>query len=249
MDPTQRFSDRADLYARYRPSYPPAAVDCLVTLCPAPARVADVGSGTGILTHLLLDRGFEVLAVEPNPEMRALAERDLGARAGFTSVAGTAERTGVASGSVDLVVAAQAFHWFDREACRGEFARLLRPGGQVALIWNRRTTDDGFAAAYERFVERFGRDYQVASHRTIDDGALDRFFAPASRGGARFDNPQALTFEALRGRLLSASYMALPGEPGYDAAQRALRTLFERYRRDDRVVVPYVTRVDWGRVG
>ncbi|HSH75785.1 MAG TPA: class I SAM-dependent methyltransferase, partial [Longimicrobiales bacterium] len=109
--------------------------------------VADVGSGTGIATELFLRHGNTVFAVEPNEAMRRAAERRLGGHPGFRSVSGAAERTGLPPGTLDLVVAAQAFHWFDAEAAREEFARVLRKPRRLALIWN---TRDKEATAFLR---------------------------------------------------------------------------------------------------
>ena len=121
-DPTRRFSNRVDDYVRYRPHYPPGVLDRLregIALTPRTV-IADVGSGTGISTELFLQNGNTVFAIEPNPEMRAAAERLLGGRPNFHSVRGTAEATTLPDGSVDCVVAAQAFHWFDPEKTRVE---------------------------------------------------------------------------------------------------------------------------------
>jgi SAM-dependent methyltransferase len=118
--PTERFSSRVANYARYRPSYPQAAIDLLAARCglSPTAVVADVGSGTGILTEQLLAGGAEVMAVEPNDGMRAAAAARLGARSRFHSVRGTAEATTLPSGSIDLWLAGQAFHWFEVRAAR-----------------------------------------------------------------------------------------------------------------------------------
>ena len=150
-DPTQRFSNRVENYRRYRPGYPPAILDLLAAKCglSQTSVAADVGSGTGILTKLLLKSGGRIFGVEPNPEMRAAGERDLNHHLNFTSVAGTAEATTLPDHSVDLITAGQAFHWFDRDKTRAEFLRILRPGGWVVLIWNdRNISDRPFFRAY-----------------------------------------------------------------------------------------------------
>src|SRR6516165_3649902 len=139
--PTDRFSDRVENYAKYRPDYPAAMLQSLVKSVPAPARVADIGSGTGILTAQLLEAGYEVFAVEPNRPMAKAAGRELGQRPEFHSVPGTAEATTLESGSVDLITCAQSFHWFDQEKTRSEFKRVLRAGARVAIVWNERRDD------------------------------------------------------------------------------------------------------------
>jgi SAM-dependent methyltransferase len=149
-----------DDYVKYRPSYPSALFDALERDCGLAKRsvVADVGSGTGIASELLLERGYRVYGIEPNRAMRGAAERALsrwggGGRGDFVSIEGRAEATGLENESVELVFAAQAFHWFEREACRREFSRILRPQGFVALVWNDRSEDASpFLSAYEALL-------------------------------------------------------------------------------------------------
>jgi len=139
--------------------------------------VADIGAGTGILTELFLRNGNRVFAVEPNPEMREAGERQLKHDPNFLSVAGRAEATTLASGSVDIVAAGQAFHWFDRGPARDEFIRILKPGGWVVLIWNERLTDTTpFLKAYEQLLERYATDYAQVDHKQIDEHVLAAFF-------------------------------------------------------------------------
>ncbi len=151
--PTARFSDRVEDYVRYRPGYPPEVLELLRVECglrPAHA-VADIASGTGAFTRLLLENGNRVFAVEPNAGMREAGSRLLHSFTQLASVAGTAEDTTLPSCSVDFVTAAQAAHWFDRRRARAEFVRILKPGGWCVLIWNeRRTEATPFLRDYER---------------------------------------------------------------------------------------------------
>jgi SAM-dependent methyltransferase len=131
-------------YARHRPPYPPAVLHLLETECglTSASVVADVGSGTGILSEPFLRNGNRVFGVEPNKGMREAGERRLGQHPRFTSVAGTAEAKTLASDSVDFVATGQAFHWFDPERSRTELARILKPRGCVALVWNWRRREE-----------------------------------------------------------------------------------------------------------
>jgi SAM-dependent methyltransferase len=131
LEPTERFSGRAEGYAKYRPGYPGEVLGLLEERCGFDRVwiVADVGSGTGNLARLFLENGNAVYGVEPNEEMRGAGERALASYERFVSLAGTAEATTLPDGSVDLVSAGQAFHWFDRERTREEFRRILKPGG------------------------------------------------------------------------------------------------------------------------
>jgi SAM-dependent methyltransferase len=251
LSPTQRFSNRVEDYIKYRPGYPPEVIDLLRRECgltPA-AVVADIGSGTGILTEMLLKEGCQVFAVEPNREMRAASERLLGTRAGFHSRDGAAEATGLREASVDLITAAQAFHWFDREPAGREFRRILKPGGSLALIWNDRKTDaTPFQAAYEELVRQCATDYAATSHKQIDDVEIDKFFKPSGFKKAVFANRQSFDFEGLRGRLLSSSYAPAQGQPGHESMLRQLTALFHAHQRDGRVAFDYDVLVYYGQL-
>ena len=162
-DSIQRFSDRVDSYAKYRPTYPPEVLRCLqdqMGLAPEMI-VADVGAGTGLLTERFLHNGNTVYAVEPNEGMRKAAEAALNQYPNLRAVDGRSEATTLPDGSVDLVTAAQAFHWFEPVATRAEFVRILRPPCWVALIWNdRRDTATPFMTAYRQMLDTLGTDYQ-----------------------------------------------------------------------------------------
>ena len=246
---TRRFTSRADNYARYRPTYPAAALDWLWSAAGLSAgrAVADVGSGTGILTALLLARGATVYAVEPNAAMRAAAEAALGHHPGFVSVDATAEATTLPDASVELITAGQAFHWFEAEAARAEFGRILRPGGAVALIWNSRDKGaGGFVADYEALLNAFAPSYRRVRHGSRMD-KIARLFA----GGYEmrvFDHERPLDYDSLLGGLLSGSYSPLPGDPRYEPMVARLEVLFAAHQRDGRVVMPYRTQVYFGRL-
>jgi SAM-dependent methyltransferase len=249
-DSRSRFTDRVDDYARYRPGYPAAVVDVLRASGAIGNDwvIADIGSGTGLSSALFLDAGCEVYGVEPNAAMRAAAERILGGRAGFHSRAGTAEATGLPDRSVDCVVAGQAFHWFDAVATRREFARILRPPGAVALMWNtRRTATTPFLASYETLLLEYGTDYREVDHRKVTDDRLRAFFSGTYRKHV-FSNAQHLDFEGLRGRVLSSSYTPNAGDPRRAPMLAALERLFDAAQENGRVRIDYDTEVYVGRV-
>src|SRR5260370_29926783 len=160
-DAKQRFSNRAADYVRYRPGYPAAVLDLLRTECALrPSHViADIGSGTGLLSKLFLENGNRVFGVEPNQEMRQAGELHLQSYRGFVSVEGSAEATALPAACADFVAAGQAFHWFEPEKPRREFQRVLRPQGWVAAIWNFREMEAPFARAYEDILVKYGTDY------------------------------------------------------------------------------------------
>jgi SAM-dependent methyltransferase len=249
-DPTQRFSGRVGYYVRYRPDYPVELLDLFRQECgmqPEHA-IADIGSGTGTMARMLLRNGNTVFGVEPNAEMRRAAETALSDHARFRSVDGQAEATGLDSGAVDGVVAAQAFHWFRVEETRAEFERIGRPGAWCALVWNRRTENSAFLQAYEELLQRLSLDYPSVDHRkTTDSGVLERFFGDEPRR-AVLPHRQWVDWTGLRGRALSSSYVPLPGQPNHDALMRELRCIFDECATDGRVSFEYETETFWSRL-
>lgn len=247
---TERFSARVENYVKYRPSYPDAVIGFLrdaVGLKPQ-HRIADIGSGTGISTELFLKNGNTVYAVEPNRDMREAAERLLKAYPDFHSVAGTAEATTLPASTMDVAVAAQAFHWFDRPKAAAEFRRILKPDGVAVLIWNVRRTDaTPFLIEYEKLLLTFGTDYQAVRHENIDAAALHEFFG-ALYSSQTFPFAQSLDYTGLRGRLESSSYVPASGQPQYAEMIAALERLFNTHQENSAVRVEYDTVVYHGKV-
>jgi SAM-dependent methyltransferase len=243
-DTVSRFSNRADNYAKFRPTYPGAVIDILRSYCglKETSIIADVGSGTGILSELFLKNGNIVLGIEPNAAMRLTAERLLQGFKNFVSLAATAEATTLEPASVDIITAAQAFHWFDREKAKREFARILKPGGWVALIWNERRLDSTpFLRAYENLLLRYGTDYEKVRHENVTD-EIAEFFAPAIFQLKNLENAQHFDFEALKGRLLSSSYTPEQGHRNFEPMLRALEEIFHAHERGGLVTFEYETR-------
>ena len=249
-DPTQRFSSRVDNYVRYRPGYPEAVLESLRQECglTKSETIADIGSGTGLLSKIFLENGNPVIGVEPNAEMRRAGEQFLRNYANFTSVAGTAEATTLPDHSVDFVSAGQAAHWFNLEKARREFLRILRPGGWTALIWNERKTDSTpFLAAYENLLLTYGTDYQEIRHERTS-AEIDNFFAPAAFQSSTFPYQQLFDYEALEGRLLSSSYTPQAGDPKHAPMLQELRRIFDQHQSAGRVAFEYDTRSFYGRL-
>ena len=248
-DHTQRFTNRVAHYAKHRPSYPLAILDLLEAECDLTSAsvVADVGSGTGILSELFLENGNRAFGVGPNKGMREAGERRLNRHPRFTSVAGTAEATTLEDGSVDLVAAGQAFHWFDPERSRREFARIVKPGGCVALVWNwRRKEETPFLTAYERLLKAGRTDRGEAEIWRRGDEMAGTFFGPGAFEQANFDNEQVLDLDGFKGRLLSISYVPAEAEPGSEDLLRDVEKIFRRYQTSGSVRILYATKIYYG---
>jgi ubiquinone/menaquinone biosynthesis C-methylase UbiE len=251
MDSTQRFSSRVENYIRYRPSYPHEIIAALQKACglTSDAIVADVGSGTGMFAELLLRNGNTVYGVEPNQAMRAAGERLLHHYPRFHSVNGTAEATTLPDTSVDFITAGQAFHWFDRDKARHEFARILRPGGWVALVWNeRRSGATPFLRAYEQLLRTYGTDYDASRHTNFAAAIIRAFFAPNPMFMQTFENQQRFDYNGLRGRLLSSSYAPEPGDPRHAPMLAELQRIFEQHAASGMVVFEYDTVLYYGQL-
>lgn len=246
---TSRFSDRVENYVRYRPGYPPEALQVLRDECGlAPNHVvADIASGTGIWTRMLLENGNPVFAVEPNTEMREAGERLLASFSKFTSVPGIAEATTLADTSIDFVTAAQAAHWFDRARSRREFVRILKPDGWLVLLWNERLTDSTpLLRDYEQLLLTYGTDYEDVRHEKTTD-AVNEFFDPLPFEARVFDMRQQFDYSGIEGRLLSSSYAPGPEHPNCAAMLRDLRQIFDAHAVNGRATFDYKTRVYFGR--
>ncbi len=250
IDPTTRFSSRVENYVRYRPGYPAALIPLLESECGLTREtiVADVGSGPGFLTELFLKHGNKVFGVEPNAEMRGAGDRLLTKYPSFVSVNATAEATTLPDSSIDLVVAGQAFHWFQRDAAKAEFTRILKPGGWVALVWNGfRVEASPVVRGYHELLVKYGTDYQEVS-REIETCDIEYLFSPREYREASFPFKQVFDFTGLKGRLLSASYAPQPQDPDYENMIEDLRTVFDANEKNGAVDFDYETEVYYGQL-
>jgi len=240
LNPTGRFSDRAEDYRRYRPDYPAAALDAILEGLGDPAKLlaADIGAGTGISSRQLAARGVRVFAVEPNAGMRRAASR----HERIEWCGGTAEATGLASGSVRLVLCAQSFHWFRAPQALAELHRILGPGGRLALMWNSRDRTDPLTRGYAEAIHAVNGEHPVErmpfEPATVAAGGL--FTAPRQ---TRHPHTQTLDREGLIGRATSASYVPREGEP-FVRLVALLAALWEcQHDAHGMVAMRYVTKV------
>ncbi len=252
-DSTTRFSSRTPYYHASRPRYPQAVVELLVAHLGLTMQsvIADIGAGTGISSQLFLDFGCPVYAVEPNAEMRAIAAAEYGDRPNLTLIDGTAEDTHLTDSSVDFVIAGQAFHWFDPAKTRAEFTRILKPDGWIVLFWNTRDeAESPFMREYNAFLQAFDKDEGKTRWQATREGTMaqDGYFSEDQLTRHTVPNRQVFNFDGLLGRVLSSSYMPLPGMPDYPPMEAALRELFDRYQQNGVVSMNYITEIFWRHV-
>jgi ubiquinone/menaquinone biosynthesis C-methylase UbiE len=248
-DFTKRFTGRAFFYSTSRPSYPGRILDVLRTEIGFDQTyvVADIGSGTGLLSELFLTNGNRVLGIEPSDDMRNLAENILVKFPRFLSVRRTAEHTSLEGASIDLVTVGQALHWFDCEVSSGEFARILKTNGHVCIVYNDRNNQDPFMREYDQIVSRYARDR--ANVPNIDDAYLSRFFRNGKYSKFSLPNEQLLDFEGLLCRMTSASYMPNPSdEEQFALLRKDAARIFKTYDKRGKVRMLYDTTVFLGKI-
>ena len=247
-DPTEIFSSRVQNYTKYRPGYPRALIDLLQSECQfsCHSTVADIGSGSGLLTELFLKNGSRVYGVEPNPEMRAAAENTLKVYPKFTSIDGRAESTGLRDRCIDLITVGQAFHWFETEETRVEFARILKPEGWVVIVYNSLNVNSTFLAAYARFNQTYLGD-KGPEHE--DPDLYTPFFGKGGFTEMILDGEiQVFDLQGLSGRVLSRANSPQEGDSRYHEMIEALRVIYEDHQQDGKVKIHYHTQVIYGRV-
>jgi ubiquinone/menaquinone biosynthesis C-methylase UbiE len=249
-DSKTRFSNRVENYTKFRPHYPQEMLDYLIeqNVLSKNSVIADIGSGTGISSELFLKNGNTVYGVEPNKEMREAAEKLLEGYDNFISVNGSAENTTLKSISTDLIIAGQAFHWFDIGKAKAEFKRIIRPGGCAALIWNiKNSKSSPLMQDYEKFLLDYGTDYKEIRHENVGDKEFKKFF-DSGYTKKLFDNEQVLDYDGLKGRILSASYIPAEGEPGFRPMIEELKKLFHNHNQNGKVKIIYFAEIVWGKL-
>jgi len=245
IEPKKRFSSRVENYIKYRPSYPLEIIEFLKgkKILAEDSVIADIGSGTGILTRLFLDNGNQAYGIEPNKDMRKAAEKFLQKYTNFTSLDGSAESTGLEENCIDLITAGQAFHWFDVKKSKREFKRILKPNGNIALIWNNRgKAGGGFNSSYENFILKYGVDYREVRK---NERNVDLFFNFQKE---IFYNFQELDFTSFKGRVLSSSYIPLANNPTFPKMILELEDLFNKNQRNGFIRIEYDTEIYLGNV-
>ena len=251
MKSTERFSSNVRDYILYRPGYNQELISFIHQLNNGlrDKVIADIGSGTGKLTEPLLNAGAAVYAIEPNQDMRDAADSTLQDFENYHSIDGTAESTGLSDHSVDAVMAAQAFHWFDQESAKKEFKRILKDQDRyVFLIWNNRNNEEAFMKAYEDFLLKYSTDYSEINHKNITTDQLRSFFSDEGFEQVSFENNQYFDFEGLKGRYDSCSYALPDTHELYPESISSLQSIFDQFCVDDRITMFNNTVVHYGKL-
>lgn len=251
LRPTERFSGRVEAYRRFRSRYPREIIPLLEERCALTREsvIADIGAGTGMLAELFLENGNRVLAVEPNPDMRAACEELVPRFPLLTCIDETAEETRLPDHSVDFVGVGRALHWFDQEKCRPEFIRILRERGWVVLAsQGPHTRSEAVIREFQTIIREHGLDYARMQHRYDLDSAARRLFAGGEFHDAEFASPEEMTYEELEGFMLSLSVTPQPGHPGFPAMQHALREYFARHESGGKIRIPMTCKVHYGHL-
>lgn len=250
MKSTERFSNRVDHYIRYRPHYPAEIIPFLEKEIKLNNRwvVADIGSGTGISAEFFLQNGNKVYCVEPNLKMRNAAEAMLKKDKNFVSINGTAEATTLPNENIDLIVAGQAFHWFDKVAAKKEFQRIAKSEAYLLLMWNERNLENAFQQAYEQMLLEYVPDYEEVCQRQIDESVINDFFFPHMYRLEVFANEQEFDLEGLKGRLLSCSYAPLEGTSNYKPLILRLEEIFKEFNVNGKVKFEYLCKLYYGLI-
>ena len=243
LSPTERFTSRVEAYVKYRPTYPKEIIDYLKmeSGLKSESIIADIGSGTGILTKLFLDNGNKVYGIEPNKSMRETAENYLKGYKNFISINGKAEATTLEPACVDFIIAGQAFHWFEPFSTKKEFKRVARQHCKAVLIWNDRDTEnDPFQIEYEAVLNTLP-EYVEVTHKNIDEEKISSFFSPSRFNTAVFCHFQILDFESLMGRLLSSSYCPDEKSEHFERIKNELHVIFMRHQENGFIHFNYKT--------
>lgn len=250
MDYKQRFSSRVENYIKYRPGYPEEIIPILKNEIRFKKEevVADIGSGTGISAKLFLENGNTVYGIEPNEPMRKAAEGWLNAYDKFISIHGSAEQTTLNDNSVDLIVCAQAFHWFDRAQAKLEFNRIAKNDAHLCLIWNDRKKKDAFQQDYEKLIQQYAIDYNEVSHRNISAEIISAFYNPNKFKEILLNYEQHFDLQGLIGRITSSSYMPNEGDENFPQLRNAIVDLFNSHKQNEMVTFAYDTFLYIGQI-
>lgn len=248
----ERFSSKTDDYAKGRPDFPKEIIDFLYEhkVIDEKSIIADIGSGTGRFTKLLLERDHHVYGVEPNDEMRSKAEELLSKFNNFTSISGNAESTTLPNNSLDLITVAQAFHWFDKEKCLVEFKRILKDNGKVFIIWDDLINDyNDFSKEFRNLSNRFRKVAPETNGKRVSrDETIAELFKDKKHISNYFDHELYQNFERVKAGALSASFAPKADEDNYEEFISELERVFNKYAENGEVCTGFRVTCCLGKI-
>lgn len=247
-----KFNHLADIYEKYRPSYPEEYIKDIIIKCylDSESLVADIGAGTGILTRQLLHNHLKVVGVEPNLDMRKVLKK-LETNKNFKAIEGTAEHTNLEDNSIDLIVVAQAFHWFDKEKFKKECKRILKPNGKVWILWNQLDETKEIVKEQKRIDDEYTNRFQEVNgilDANKKEEQIQGFFQCNIYEKKVVDNPLENDKERFIGANLSKSYSLKKENPNYDNYIEAFGQIFDRYSENGKIMIPNKTYGYLGKV-
>lgn len=251
MNGIDRFLGKAEIYDKYRPHYQAQHLNKIIKLCDfcdSNISVAEFGSGTGKFTELLINQGYKVYAVEPNKDMRRIALSKFKKSQNYIAINATAENCTLSSKSIDLIVAAQSFHYFDTKKAKKEFKRIIKPNGKVCLIWNFKSRDSNLIKEYEELIYNYHSKNIQPSHAqdNMNEQVFKKFFSTYEE--VIMDNSQIFTFDEFWGRTLSNNHAPSPDEPEFKILFEKLKQLFVKYQVNDKLQFLYKTKIIVGKI-
>lgn len=240
-----KFNGMGKIYSKYRSSYPFNFIDYLFTDVGISQNsiIADIGSGTGILTKQLLERGSKVYGIEPNSDMRIVAETNLKDFSKFTSVNGSAENTTIDDNRIDYIIVAQAFHWFDRERFKKECQRILKPEGKVILVWNSRDNKSELVIENYEVNRKYCPNFKGFSDGMYGKTNKDDFsdFFNGKYETKVFINNLIFDMDGFIGRNLSSSYALKSNDVQYDNYINELKRIYKKHSKNGQLIMPNLT--------
>ena len=250
MDSLNRFTTKAVRYDRYRWGYAPESIHHLldITSLGRQSYVADIGSGTGILTKELVDKVDTIYAVEPNQVMRQIAECHLGQYPAFISVDGKAEATTLPDQSVDLIVVATALHWFEPEPTLQEFRRILKPDGWLAVFFHSKINQDLYQALQTISCEENGWDLTSGRKPIRGDSHTDYYFGEHQMEKVTFPQIRHENWEAFSGGILSDSHAPEDKNPKFPRFMADLRAVFDQFNTNGMIQIMGGTELMIGKI-
>ncbi len=252
MNGCEKFTGKAELYSKYRPSYPMDIISYLSRFIKASDTVADIGAGTGKFTKMLCHLGCNIIAVEPNSDMLMQASEYLQNYENLTLIKSPAEDTMLADDSVKLVTVAQAFHWFDVKAFKSECHRILKLGGKVMLIWNTADYSKDIIKERNSIADTYCKEFSQKNKSTTplkgNSEDIKLFFSEGEYETFLLRNDLTYDMDEFLGYELSRSYAPKEEDRSYQPYLRALKEFFTAHQQEGKILIPNVTECYVGTV-